>query len=136
MIIEKIPDNHGVIIFDGYCVLCSATVAFLSRIDRRKKFLYTIFDSQTYKNLSLELTTDSDSIVLLMDSGVYLQSEAVLKIVKELGLPWSLLAVAKHIPFKIRENLYRWIAKHRYKIFGRKDSCGIPEANVRNRLLE
>lgn len=136
MILNNIPKGQGIIVFDGYCVLCSSTVTFLTRIDKEKKFLFTTFDSQTWRNLSVPLSPETDSIVLLMDSEVYIQSEAIIRIIYELGFPWSLLRVIRFIPFKIREKVYRLIAKKRYKLFGRRDTCSIPDAVVTNRQLE
>jgi predicted DCC family thiol-disulfide oxidoreductase YuxK len=136
MILKNIPEGKGLIVFDGLCVLCSSTVSFLTRIDKKKKFLFTTFDSQTWRNLPVMLSPETDSIILLMDSKVYIQSEAIIRIIKELIFPYSLLRIFTFIPFVIRERVYRFIAKHRYTVFGKKDSCGIPEESVAERYLK
>lgn len=136
MILKSLPADKGVIVFDGYCILCNSLVSFLSRIDRNKRFLYTTFNSLTWRNLSGQVSSGSDSIILFIHSKHYIQSDAVIKIIGELGYPWRLLNIIRLIPFPLREKMYRFIAKHRYKVFGRNELCSIPKTEVRNRYLD
>lgn len=136
MILNSLPEDKGLIVFDGYCVLCNSLVSFLLRIDRKKRFIFTTFNSHSWKILSGRVSSGSDSIVLFLNSEHYIQSNAVIMIIRELGYPWRLLNIIRVIPLNWREKIYRFTAKHRYKVFGRNELCSIPNPEVRNRFLE
>ncbi len=133
-------DNHShILLFDGICNLCNRMVQFVIKRDKNGKFRFASLQSaagqaQLHKwKLPQENFT---SFVYINDEKVYLRSTAVLQALKELGGMWQLFYVFKIIPAFLRDPLYDFLAKRRYKIFGRKDECMIPTPEIRQRFLE
>jgi predicted DCC family thiol-disulfide oxidoreductase YuxK len=125
-------------LFDGTCGLCNGWVDFVIRFDRSGRFRFTPLQSETGRNMLAEvhLSPDyRDSIVLFQEGRIYTSSTAVLRILRELGLPFSLAYVFIVIPSFIREAVYRFIARNRYKWFGRRESCRLPTPEERERFL-
>lgn len=127
--------NKALLIFDDFCVLCSNTVRFLTLIDRRKQLIFTTFGSAVAEKHLKGIDRLPDSLVLVTDDKIYFQSDAIIRIIKLLGFPWNLALAIRIIPRNLREKLYRIIARSRYLIFGKRDSCRIPSADIRNRYL-
>jgi predicted DCC family thiol-disulfide oxidoreductase YuxK len=137
---KTLPKNQydlskGIVVFDGYCVLCSNTVKFLTKIDKNRKLLFTTVHSELGQQLSGTITPGAESIILVWQNKILVQSDAVLAIFQIIGIPWSLLKVFKIIPRTIRDGLYDLIARTRYKVFGKNDECMIPDENVRDRFI-
>ena len=76
------------------------------------------------------------SVILIVDDEAYTESDAVLQILARLGWPWSWTAFLRLIPRRVRDACYRFIARHRYRWFGRTDQCQIPSAEMRSRFIE
>jgi len=114
-----------VIIFDGVCGLCNKSVDILIKIDKEKIFTYTSLQGEYVKTLDLE--PDIDSIIFYEDGTVYYKSTAILKIFKSLGGLWKITVVFFLIPRVIRDFIYDIIAKYRYKVFGKMESCRMPK---------
>jgi len=114
-----------VIIFDGVCGLCNKSVDILIKIDKEKIFTYTSLQGEYVKTLDLE--PDIDSILFYEDDTVYYKSTAILKIFKSLGGLWKITVVFFLIPRVIRDFIYDIIAKYRYKVFGKMESCRMPK---------
>lgn len=114
-----------IIQFDGICVLCSSTVRFLLKADRRKKFLFQ----------SLQASKELESVVVIDGEKRYEYADALLKIGNELGGIFVLINVLKILPPTLRNKLYRWIAKNRYAWFGTRNTCFLPEEKDRNRFI-
>lgn len=116
-----------VILFDGFCNLCSGTVDFLLKHDRKKQFSFISLQSAEGKLLILkyQIPADTDSVILIKSNRIYFESEAFVEIVATLNFPWKLISVIKFIPAQIRNSIYRWIAKNRYRWFGKRESCRI-----------
>ena len=114
-----------VIIFDGVCGLCNKSVDILIKIDKEKIFKYTSLQGEYVKTLDLE--PDIDSIIFYEDGTVYYKSTAILKIFKSLGGLWKITVVFFLIPRVIRDFIYDIIAKYRYKVFGKMESCRMPK---------
>lgn len=126
-----------VVFFDGYCKLCSGWVRFLMKNNREEKFNFVALQSEEgQKTLKvLELSTDDlTTIIYRRNNRYYSHSSAVLEILHDLGGPWKPFYIFKIIPAFVRDYLYRSVSKSRYKIFGRNDSCLIPEKNVKKML--
>ena len=116
-----------VILFDGFCNLCSGTVDFLLKHDRKKQFSFISLQSVEGKLLILkyQIPADTDSVILIKSNRIYFESEAFVEIVATLNFPWKLISVIKFIPAQIWNSIYRWIAKNRYRWFGKRESCRI-----------
>ena len=128
-----------VVLFDGVCNLCNASVRFILARDRRQVFRFAALQSRAARR-ALETAgagpAGLDSVVLVDDRGVHTQSEAVLRIAARLGLPWSLLAAGRVLPRGVRDAIYASVARHRYRWFGRRDACPRPTPALRARFLD
>jgi predicted DCC family thiol-disulfide oxidoreductase YuxK len=127
-----------IILFDGVCQFCNSSVNFIIRHDKRDRFHFTPLQSAAGKALlkahQLE-TGKMDSFVLIEDDIAYTRSTAVLRVTRQLGFPWSLLYAGIILPKGLRDAVYNWIARNRYKWFGKKDQCMVPDERVRQKFL-
>ncbi|OAB63967.1 hypothetical protein AY599_16345 [Leptolyngbya valderiana BDU 20041] len=133
------PDKtHPIILFDGTCAFCDRTVRLLNRLDRRSRLCYAPLESEAaaYLFQTHDVPQSIDSIVLIHQGTARVESAAAIAICQLLGFPWSLAAVLKAIPRPIRDACYRFIARHRYKIFGRVEACGLPTEAQRKLVIE
>jgi len=116
---------NKIIIFDGICGLCNRSVNILIKLDKHKLFHYTPLQGEFVK--TLEITPDIDSIIFYEDGTLYYKSTAILKILRSLGGIWVLTSIFYIIPNFIRDAIYDLIAKYRYKVFGKMESCRMPK---------
>lgn len=129
--------QYKIIIFDGVCLLCNKWVDFLIKHDKKGTLKFVALQSEiTQKILSqFEYQAVADTIVYLENSKVFIKSSAVIRIAVQLGFPYSMMAGFYVIPLWIRDIIYDHIARNRYRWFGRKESCRIPEDRIRQRFL-
>jgi len=113
--------SDKVVIFDGKCILCNSALSLLIKIDRHKVLRYTSLQGEYMKRLNLP--SDMDSIIFYEEGQVYAKSTAILKILSSLGGVWVVVNVSYVIPVGARDYLYDMIAKYRYKIWGKMESC-------------
>jgi len=128
----------GVIVFDGVCRLCNGWTRFVIRYDRQKQFRLAPAQSPAGQALLRRFerpTTDFDSILYVEHGRAYDKSDAVLRILRRLGLPWSLLYVGRLCPRILRDALYDLVARHRYRLFGRYDYCTLATPDHDRRFL-
>ena len=119
----------AVVLFDGVCNLCNGAVRFISANAPAGRFAFNSLQSPQARELLGERAVDpreSDTIVLLEHGRRYELSDAVLHIALGLRFPYPLAFAAILIPRPIRDSIYRWIARNRYRWFGRVDACAIP----------
>lgn len=131
--------TEHIILFDGVCKLCHFSVRFVIRHDKTEKFHFAQLQSKTGKHLLQKagLSDDYNSgLVYTNGKDFFLDSTAVLKILKGLDGIWKLLYVFIFIPKKIRDGLYHFIARTRYRIFGKHQSCPIPSKESAHRFLD
>lgn len=122
----KISGEKSIILFDGVCNLCNSSVQFVLKRDKKNKFLFASLQSDAAEKLLLQFNiknNELDSIVLIEGNKLYKKSTAALRIAKELGRFWNALYLFIVLPKFIRDWAYDFIAKNRYKWFGKKDSC-------------
>ncbi len=127
-----------IVLFDGVCNLCNGAVQFIIRRDKQNLFKFASLQSDFAQKLLKEQgfsTTDFDSIILLENGIIFQKSDAILRLLDSFSLPWKLLKVAYIIPRSFRNNLYDLIAKNRYKIFGKREHCMIPNAEIKEKFL-
>ncbi len=131
-------NTQPTILFDGVCNFCNGAVNFVIKRDKKSVIKFAALQSnagiQLLKEYSLP-TNDMKSFVFIENGVAYTQSTAAIKVCKYLNAGWSLCKVFIIVPKFIRNGLYNWIAKNRYKWFGQKDSCMIPTLKVRTRFL-
>lgn len=131
------------ILFDGVCNLCHGFVQFVIRHDPTGHFRFAALQSEAGQALlavhgqPLSTTTlaDPDSVVLVAANRLYTRSTAVLHIAWQLGGIWRLAVVGWLLPRPWRDALYRYVARHRYRWFGRQESCMLPTPELRGRFL-
>jgi len=130
-------DTNNLILFDGVCNLCDGFVQFVIRHDKNK--VYTFGSLQSAKAQVIlsqhKVEANLSSVILVNNGRVYTESGAALNIIKKLNFPISLLYVFIIIPPFIRNFVYKLIAKNRYKMFGKKDSCMIPTPELKSRFI-
>ncbi|MCC7402261.1 MAG: thiol-disulfide oxidoreductase DCC family protein [Chitinophagaceae bacterium] len=132
------PENP-VILFDGICNLCNRSVLFIIKRDRKKKFLFASIQGEKGKDLFSKLNlplNDINSFVLIDKGKAYTRSSGALRVLKELGGKWRLWYACIIVPKFIRDGVYKWIAKNRYKWFGKKETCMTPAADLKERFLD
>lgn len=125
--------EHPVILFDGVCNLCHGAVRFIIRRDRAARFRFASLQSEPGRRLAAGPAPDS---ILLVENGLrYDRSTAALRIARRLDGAWPLLYAFIVVPRPLRDALYAWIARHRYRWFGRLDACPLPDPRLADRFL-
>lgn len=116
--------DKPVVIFDGYCNLCSGTVQFFRRHDSGNHFRFLAGQSIEGMELLKRYNLSSPETILFIDNGkVYTESNAVLRMSELLGFPWKFISFLKIIPAFIRDAVYRIISRNRYKWYGKRKTC-------------
>jgi len=137
---KLIPDNKKLILFDGVCNLCNASVQFVINHDKQNKFLFAPLQSKIGQEILQTYKIDpkkTDSIILYDPEGrVSVRSSAALTVSKYLGFPINAMVIFFIIPPFIRNAVYDFISKNRYKWFGKKDDCMIPTPELKAKFLE
>ena len=130
--------DHAIVLFDGYCNLCNGSVNFLITHDKHKKLRYAALQSEVGQKIKshLPIPDETDSIILIHNHVVWLESDAVLKTCQLLPYPYKAFGMLTAIPASWRNHLYRWIAKSRYKWFGKQENCRVPDEEVKGLFLE
>lgn len=133
-----IDTQRPIIVFDAVCPLCSAHARFVLKHDRRRRFRIAPMQSDTGAALLRRFGNDpgDPETLLLVDKGRPLRdSDAILAILRGLGWPWRLAGAAGLLPQRLRDRLYRWLARNRYRLFGRRESCWRPDPELGDRIL-
>jgi predicted DCC family thiol-disulfide oxidoreductase YuxK len=128
-----------VILFDGVCNLCHAAVAWVLERDRHQVFRFASLQSNAAREVltAAGLTGDlPDSVILVDEQGVHTRSDAAMRIARRLGFPWSLAVLAQPLPGFLRDAGYAWVARNRYRWFGRRDTCAVPTPELASRFLD
>ncbi len=131
-------DQKPIILFDGVCNLCNNSVQFVIKHDTSNKFMFAALQSIKGQILLQQYNLPQqgfNSFVLLQNEKVFLKSTAALNVVKQLNGPVKLLYGFIIVPAFIRNAVYNFIARNRYKWFGKKDSCIIPTPALQSRFL-
>ena len=138
--IDKVPKDKQLILFDGVCNLCNVSVLYVIKRDKKDKFLFAPLQSAIGKDITKKFNIDTnkiDSILLYnptKNSLVY-KSSAALQVAKQLGFPTNILVVFLIVPTFIRNWVYNYIAKNRYKWYGKKESCMIPTPELQSKFI-
>ncbi len=131
--------HQKIILFDGVCNLCNGSVIFILKREQSPTFRFASIQSEAGKELLkwCGLPEDFDQAIVLIDRGkIHLGATAALKIGGHLKLPWSFLSdVGLLVPKFLRDGVYRQIAQHRYRWFGKRDVCMVPSETLRARFL-
>lgn len=129
---------HPVIVFDAMCVLCSANARFVLRHDRRGHFrlasMQGAVGTELYRRFGID-PADPDTLIVVSGDQALRDSDAILAIWSGLGWPWRAAALFGVVPRRMRDPLYRWVARNRYRLFGRRETCWLPAPGQRDRIL-
>ena len=135
----KMNLDKPIILFDGECNLCNASVQFIIQRDSKECFLFSSLQSDAAQAILLQYNLenlDFNTIILLEDGIIYDKSTAILKIIRRLSGFYKLGYIFIAVPKFIRDFVYKIISKNRYKWFGKRDSCMIPTEELKLRFLE
>ncbi len=136
----KVPKEKQLILFDGVCNLCNTSIQYVIKHDKNNRFLFAPLQSTLGKSIITHYNIDTskmDSILLYTPGkGIYYKSTAALKTASQLGAPTNLLSIFLLVPAFIRNWVYDFIAKNRYKWYGKKEACMIPTPELKARFLE
>lgn len=135
---SAVTENHGIILFDSICSLCSASVNFVIKRDPAGYFRFAALQSDTGKALLHEYRLEEstiNSMVLIQNGKAYLRSSAAVRIAPHLGGFWKTLAVFMIVPPLIRDAMYNFIAKHRHRWLGGTEACSLPTPELSERFL-
>ena len=127
-----------VVFFDGFCNLCSSSVLFILKFERKNSGLKFIsLQSEKLKSLypELEVKEPPESLIYYEKGIFYFKSDAALKIATKLRTPLRFLSKFSFVPRFIRDPVYMFIAENRYKLFGKKDQCFVPSQEIRERFI-
>ncbi|MEP5254291.1 MAG: DCC1-like thiol-disulfide oxidoreductase family protein [Winogradskyella arenosi] len=137
----NLPKNKQLVLFDGVCNLCNSSVLFVIKHDKKDLFMFAPLESAIGQQIIDKFhidTEETDSILLynpLKDKLSY-KSTAALRIAKKLGFPIALGAIFLVIPAFIRNLVYDYIAKNRYRWYGKKASCMIPTPELQSKFID
>lgn len=135
-----VPQDKKLILFDGVCNLCNSSVQYVIKHDKKNRFMFTALQSETGKKIINHFNIDTqkvDSILLYSPGkGIVSKSTAALKVASELGFPTNILSIFLIVPPVISNWFYDFIAKNRYKWYGKKDACMIPTPELKSKFLE
>lgn len=135
----RVQDKYLVVLFDGVCNLCNNAVDFIITRDSKDKFkVGALQDKVTQKLLEdYKINKDYiDSLVFIHKDSVFYKSRAALEIARNLGGLWPMMYSFIIVPPVIRDPIYDWIARNRYKWFGKKETCRLPTDKERNKFLK
>ncbi|GGX53083.1 thiol-disulfide oxidoreductase [Tateyamaria omphalii] len=131
-------NQRDVIVFDGECALCSGFFKFMLHHDRNRRFDFVLAQSplgaRLYTALNLP-TDDFETNLVIVDGLVYQRLDAFAVAMSCLDWPWKALSTCRFLPRAVKDPLYHLIARNRYAIFGRYDTCMMPDAGVRSRFV-
>ncbi len=133
-----IDDNQSVIVFDGMCVLCSANAQFVLKFDRKGYFRLAAMQGDTGAQLMRRAgldPADPMSLVVFDQGRLLLDSDAVIRIYEAMGWPWRAAVLARVIPRALRDPIYLFVARNRYRIFGKREQCWVPTPEQAKRIL-
>lgn len=136
---NSIPQNTQLILFDGVCNFCNSSINFIIDHDPEKYFKFAPLQSELGQSILEQFnknTDDFDSVILLKKNQLFQKSDAAIEITKHLSGSWKYLAVFGILPTFFLNFFYDIIAKNRYRIFGKTETCRIPTPELRERFCE
>ncbi len=130
--------QQKIILFDGVCNLCNNAVQFVLKHDRKKQFKFASLQSSFGRKIleNNHLPADQLQSLLLLDDGkMYTYSSGALRLAKYLDGAWPLIYGFMLVPKFLRDAVYKWVAKNRYKWFGKKEECWLPSPDLNSRFI-
>ncbi|MCB0661497.1 MAG: thiol-disulfide oxidoreductase DCC family protein [Saprospiraceae bacterium] len=131
--------SQPVLLFDGVCNLCNASVQLIIRNDKKGKFRFASIQSDYGQEAIKKYNLGSENlktVILIVGDTAYKKSRAALEAAKRMDGFWPLFYVFMIVPYPIRDLIYNWVANNRYKWFGKKDQCMIPSPELKDRFIQ
>ncbi len=130
--------DNSVLLFDGVCNLCNNMVQFIIQRDTAAKIKFATLQSDYGQTILKKLnlpTHQFDTLVFIKGDQYFLKSSAVLQVLKETGGIWKLFYLLIYVPVPLRDFVYNFVAKTRFTLFGKRESCMLPSENTKKRFL-
>ena len=132
----KIPDN--LVLFDGLCNLCSGLVHFVIRHDPAARFRFAAIQSEVGREIFQSHGLDPaelQTFVFIADGRIFLRSDAAIEVVSRFAGWWSSLGLFRFVPRWVRDPIYSFVARNRYRWFGRREVCMLPTPEIKERFF-
>ena len=137
---ELMPPGRTLLIFDGECVLCNSWVKFVLRHDELEHiYVTTRSEAQNSPFLKgqLQAPEQNESVIVLQEGKIFTHSDAAFMVLSKLDKPYSYLSIGRYFPRILRDSIYNFIARWRYKLFGKQEACDIEfQHKYANRFLK
>jgi predicted DCC family thiol-disulfide oxidoreductase YuxK len=141
---RSVTETNPIVLYDGVCGLCNHLVQFLLKRDRRDRFRFASLQSEFTTSLLIRHGVDPhdlDTVYVVKNHGqpnenLLARSDAILYMLSELGGLWKLAAVGRLVPRVLRDVFYKIVAHNRYRVFGKHESCMLPEPRQRQKFLD
>jgi len=137
--LDSLPKNKKIILFDGVCNLCNSSINYVIDHDKNDVFRFVSLQSDLGKTiqdyLGIENTSLDTIILYIPDEAYYIKSTAALKVINEFSGVWKLTQLLLILPSPIRDLVYNYVAKNRYKWYGKENSCRIPTPELKTKFL-
>ncbi|HEX7844798.1 MAG TPA: thiol-disulfide oxidoreductase DCC family protein [Chitinophagaceae bacterium] len=133
------PKANPIVLFDGVCNLCNRAVQFIIKRDKKKQFRFASLQGKKGHELLQQFglpTNEINSFILVENNQAYTRSTGGLRMLKKLGGKWKLLYALMIFPRFVRDAVYNWIARNRYKWYGKREECMIPTPELKERFLD
>ncbi len=137
--IELREIKNPIVLFDGVCNLCSSSVQFIIKHDKKKQFRFASLQSPFGQKIMQQFglpVNELNSFILLENDKIYIKSTGALRVAGKLNALWPILYGFIIVPKFIRDAVYNYIAKHRYKWFGKKGGCWLPASELQKLFLD
>ncbi len=134
------PQTTGkaIVVFDAECILCSANAQFILRHDQKRHFMLASmqgdYGSALYRKYDID-PANPETLIVVQDDRLLRNSDAVLAIYAGLGWPWRAVSALRFLPKFLRDPVYLFVARNRYRIFGKRDTCWLPQPEFQDRML-
>ncbi|PHS05527.1 MAG: thiol-disulfide oxidoreductase [Kordia sp.] len=137
--LNSLPKNKKIILFDGVCNLCNSSINYVIDHDKQDVFRFVSLQSDLGETIQEYLGIENkslDTIILYVpDEAYYIKSTAALKIMNEFSGHWKLTQAFLVLPSSIRDLVYNYVAKNRYKWYGKEENCRIPTKELKGKFL-
>lgn len=133
---SKKDDAQMIIFFDGECILCNSFFQVLLKQDKKHRFKFATLQSSLGQELKESIKEEAfDSFILKEGEKLTFKSDAVFIIASKLPFPWPLIQVGYIVPRFLRDKVYDWVAKNRFKWFGRSENCIVLDSSDKARFI-
>lgn len=135
----EISLSEKIVLYDGVCNFCNGSVNFIIKHEKTSDLKFAALQSEFAQKLIKKdnfESSDFDSIIYTHQDELLIKSKAAFEIAKTLKTPWSCISIFKFLPTTIADFFYDLIARNRYRIFGKSDTCIVPSSEIRSRFLD